>query len=289
MAKKRTPSVARAQGIRLGTCLLRFDGTKVMGIVNNTPDSFSKDGLAGDVRMAITRGEAMFAEGADIVDVGGESTRPGADPVSADEELRRVIPIIEALSEHHPGRISVDTMKPEVAQAALFAGASTVNDVSGLRDKDMIEVVAEHDAAVIIMHMLGSPRTMQERPRYSDVVRDIGSYLADRIAAAEKDGVSPRKIMVDPGIGFGKTKDHNLEIIARLSEFRSLGKPIVIGVSRKAFIGKITGRPVEDRLEGSVVAAALAAIHGANIVRVHDVGPTVRALAVAKAIMEKTR
>lgn len=269
--------------------MLRFDGTKVMGIVNNTPDSFSKDGLAGDVRMAITRGEAMFAEGADIVDVGGESTRPGADPVSADEELRRVIPIIEALSEHHPGRISVDTMKPEVAQAALFAGASTVNDVSGLRDKDMIEVVAEHDAAVIIMHMLGSPRTMQERPRYSDVVRDIGSYLADRIAAAEKDGVSPRKIMVDPGIGFGKTKDHNLEIIARLSEFRSLGKPIVIGVSRKAFIGKITGRPVEDRLEGSVVAAALAAIHGANIVRVHDVGPTVRALAVAKAIMEKTR
>jgi len=269
--------------------LLRFDGTRVMGIVNNTPDSFSKDGLAGDVRMAIARGEAMFAEGADIVDVGGESTRPGADPVPADEELRRVIPIIEALGGHHSGRVSVDTMKPEVAQAAMFAGASTVNDVSGLRNKDMIEVVAEHDAAVIIMHMLGNPRTMQEGPRYKDVIEDIKKYLSDRIAAAEKSGVSPRKIMVDPGIGFGKTKDHNLEIIARLGELRSLGKPIVIGVSRKAFIGTITGRPVEDRLEGSIAAATLAAIHGADIVRVHDVSSTVRALAVAHAIIKKTR
>lgn len=153
----------------------------------------------------------------------------------------------------------------------------------------MVEVVAEHDAAVIIMHMLGDPRTMQLRPRYRDVVGEIKKYLAERVAAAESAGVNPRKIMVDPGIGFGKTMDHNLEIIARLGELKSLGKPIVIGVSRKAFIGKITGRPVEDRLEGSVVAAILAVLHGADIVRVHDVGPTVRALAVAVAISEKTR
>ncbi len=269
--------------------MLRFNKPRVMGIVNNTPDSFSKDGLGGDVKKAIARGETMFAEGADIVDVGGESTRPGAEPVSSDEELRRVIPIIESLSERHPWRVSVDTTKPEVAQAALFAGASTVNDVFGLRNRDMVEVVAEHDAAVIIMHMLGDPRTMQLRPRYRDVVGEIKKYLAERVAAAESAGVNPRKIMVDPGIGFGKTMDHNLEIIARLGELKSLGKPIVIGVSRKAFIGKITGRPVEDRLEGSVVAAILAVLHGADIVRVHDVGPTVRALAVAVAISEKTR
>jgi len=260
-----------------------------MGIINNTPDSFSKDGLAGDFEAAVRRAEAMFSDGADIVDVGGESTRPGAEPVAANEERGRVIPIIETLSERHPGRISIDTMKPEIAEAALFSGASTVNDVSGLRNRGMIDVVAEHDASVIIMHMLGGPRTMQVRPRYKDLVGDISRYLSERIAAAEKAGVNPRKIMIDPGIGFGKTKDHNLEIIARLGEFKKLGKPIVIGVSRKAFIGKITGMSVEDRLEGSIAAATLAVIHGADIVRVHDVAPTVRALAVAQAIMDKTR
>jgi len=289
MPKRRALPAVRPHGIKLGTCLLRFDEPRIMGIVNNTPDSFSKDGLDGDFRKAIVRGDMMFRDGADIVDVGGESTRPGAKPVQAAEELRRVIPIVESLSERHPGRISIDTMKPEVAEAALFAGASTINDVSGLRNQKMIEVAAQHDAAVIIMHMLGEPRTMQIRPRYKDVIGDIKKYLASRVAAAENAGVSPRKIMVDPGIGFGKTKDHNLEVIARLGELKSLGKPIVIGVSRKAFIGNITGRPVEDRLEGSIVAATLSVIHGADIVRVHDVEPTVRALAVARAIMEKTR
>jgi dihydropteroate synthase len=289
MPKRRATAITSAPSVKLGTCIIRFDVPKVMGIVNNTPDSFSKDGLAGDVRKAIARGESMFAEGADIVDVGGESTRPGAESVPVDEELRRVIPIIESLSAHHPGRVSIDTMKPEVAEAALFAGASVVNDVSGLREQKMIDIVAEHDAAVIIMHMLGEPRTMQKSPRYKDVMGDIKKYLRDKIEAAERSGVGPSKIMVDPGIGFGKTKDHNLEIIARLGELRTLGKPIVIGVSRKAFIGKITGRPVEDRLDGSIAAAVLAVGHGAALVRAHDVGATVRALAVAQAIISKSR
>ncbi len=286
---RRNLPIERPQSIKLGTCLLKFDSPKIMGIVNNTPDSFSNDGLSGNIREAIARGESMFAEGADIVDVGGESTRPGAEPVPVDEEMRRVIPIVENLSLRHPGRVSIDTMKHEVAEAALFAGASVVNDVSGLRSEKMIEVVAEHDAAVIIMHMQGEPRTMQIRPRYKDVTGDIAKFLADRVDAAEKGGIDPRKIMVDPGIGFGKTLDHNLEIIARLADLRRVGKPIVIGVSRKAFIGKITGAPVEDRLEGSLIAATLSVLHGANIVRVHDVGPTKRALAVARAIMAKAR
>ena len=180
--------------------------------------------------------------------------------------------------------VSVDTMKPEVAETALFAGATIVNDVSGLRDRKMVEVVAEHDAAVVIMHMLGEPRTMQKDPRYKDVVDDIIEYLGNRIENAESNGVSPKKIMVDPGIGFGKTLDHNLEIIARLDELKVLGKPIVIGVSRKSFIGKITGLPADDRLDGSVAAAVLAVGAGADIVRVHDVGDTVRALRVVAAV-----
>ncbi|MBN1677817.1 MAG: dihydropteroate synthase [Candidatus Thermoplasmatota archaeon] len=255
-----------------------------MGIVNNTPDSFSGDGIGGDVALAVERGMAMFSEGADIVDVGGESTRPGAEPVPADIETRRTVPVVERLGASRPGRVSIDTMKPEVAEAALFAGASMVNDVSGLRNDRMIQVVAEHDAAVIIMHMLDEPRTMQRRPRYRDVVEDISSYLSDRIEAAERGGVNARKIMVDPGIGFGKTLDHNLEILARLREFKALGKPLVLGASRKAFIGKLTGRPANDRLGGSIAAAVIAVMHGADIVRVHDVGETVSALRTARAI-----
>jgi len=280
--------IARPTSIRLGTCLLKFDRPRVMGIVNCTPDSFSGDGLGSDTEKAICRGLSMFKDGADIVDIGGESTRPGARPVAVDLEMSRVISVIEALGNARPGRVSVDTMKPRVAEAALFAGATVVNDVSGLRNRKMIEVVAEHDAAVIIMHMLGEPRTMQESPRYKDVVGDIIEFLGDRIDAAEKTGVSPRKIMVDPGIGFGKTLDHNLEVIARLRELKVLGKPIVIGVSRKSFIGKITGHPTDERLEGSITAAVLAIGAGADIVRVHDVGETVRALRVAAAIASAT-
>lgn len=256
-----------------------------MGIVNNTPDSFSGDGVGGDAGSAAELGAKMFREGADIVDVGGESTRPGADPVPPEVEIGRVVPVVERLTEYRPGRISIDTMKPEVAEAALFAGATMVNDVSGLRDRRMIEVVSEHDAAVIVMHMLGQPRTMQKNPRYSDVVDDISAFLSDRIDAAERAGVNPRKIMVDPGIGFGKNMDHNLEILARLREFKKLGKPLVIGVSRKSFIGKITGRPADERLGGSIAAAILAVERGADVVRVHDVAETVSALRTAGAIL----
>ncbi len=270
--------------VKLGTCLLKLDEPRVMGIVNNTPDSFSGDGVGGDVALAVERGMAMFREGADIVDVGGESTRPGAEPVPADLEIQRSVPIVERLSTSRPGRVSIDTMKPEVAEAALFAGATMVNDVSGLRNERMIEVVAEHDAAVIIMHMLGEPRTMQRHPRYRDVVEDISKFLSDRIEAAERGGVSARKIMVDPGIGFGKTLDHNLQILARLREFKTLGKPLVLGTSRKSFIGKVTGRPADDRLGGSIAAAVLAVMHGADIIRVHDVGETVSALRTTRAI-----
>ncbi|MDD1652667.1 MAG: dihydropteroate synthase [Methanomicrobiales archaeon] len=273
--------------IKLGTCILKFDEPKVMGIVNNTPDSFSGDGIGGDVEMAVARGLAMFDSGASMVDVGGESTRPGAGPVSSDLEMTRTLPVVEQLSRIHPGRVSIDTMKPEVAEGALFAGAALVNDVSGLRDRRMIDVVAEHDAGAIVMHMLGEPRTMQVRPRYKDVVEDILQFLSERVEVAETAGVNPRKIMVDPGIGFGKTLDHNLEILGRLSEFRALGKPIVIGVSRKAFIGKLTGQPTDGRLEGSIAAALLAVREGADVVRVHDVPETVRALKVSSGIISR--
>jgi len=255
-----------------------------MGIVNNTPDSFSGDGLMGDTEEAISRGISMFRDGADIVDVGGESTRPGAEPVPEPVEMARTIPVVEHLSRRYPGRVSIDTMKPRVAQSALMAGAAIVNDVSGLRNIDMIDVVAQHDAATIIMHMKGDPRTMQIRPRYKDVVREVSEFLNDRIEAAEAAGVDPRRIMVDPGIGFGKTLEHNLEIISRLREIRRLGKPVVIGVSRKSFIGKVTGLPVDQRLGGSVAAALAAVRNGADVVRVHDVLETVSALQVALAI-----
>ncbi len=269
----------------LGTCALDLEAPRVMGIVNNTPDSFSGDGLAGDVAGAIARGNSMFEAGADLVDVGGESTRPGAEPVAVDVEVSRTVPVVEGLVRTQPGRVSIDTMKPEVAEAALSAGATVVNDVSGLRNPRMIEVVAEHGASVIVMHMLGEPRTMQANPRYEDVVRDIGLFLKERVSAAERGGISPERIMVDPGIGFGKTVGHNIELLARLGEFKFLGKPIVVGVSRKAFIGKISGADVDDRLSGSIAAAVLAVREGADIVRVHDVAETVQALRIERAVM----
>lgn len=271
--------------IKLGTCILRLNQPRIMGIVNNTPDSFSGDGFGGELKAAVRAGLSMFDAGADIVDVGGESTRPGAAPVKLGEELSRTISVVEALGEVHPGRVSIDTMKPEVAEAALYAGATIVNDVSGLRNPHMREVVAEHDAAVIIMHMSGDPRTMQLRPRYRDVVGDIMTYLEARIDEAQDDGIDPRKIMIDPGIGFGKSINHNLEILRRLHEFKALGKPIVVGVSRKSFIGGITGLPASERLPGSIAAAVLAVKEGANIIRVHDVADTAKALKVAHAIM----
>lgn len=275
--------------VKLGPFALKFDKPRVMGIVNNTPDSFSGDGLGGDVGRAVAQGISMFESGADLVDVGGESTRPGAESVTLETELARTIPVVMQLANVYPGRVSIDTMKPEVARRALSEGATIVNDVSGLRDSSMIDVVAECDAAAIIMHMKGDPRTMQVRPRYRDVVSEITEFFEDRISDAERAGISPRKIMIDPGIGFGKTLEHNIEIIARLKEFRSLGKPIVIGVSRKSFIGKLTGLPPDQRLEGSIAAAVLAVREGAQVVRVHDVPETVNALKVVDPILDNCR
>ncbi|MCU0852731.1 MAG: dihydropteroate synthase [Thermoplasmata archaeon] len=286
---KRGRRSLNAPEVGLGPYVLRFDEPRVMGILNCTPDSFSGDGLGDDADLARRRGRKMFAEGADVVDVGGESTRPGASPVPVEIEIGRIVPVIRSLSEHKPGRVSVDTMKATVAKRALEAGATIVNDVSGLRSPSMIKVVAEHDAASIIMHMRGTPRTMQKSPRYKDVVEDIIGFLESRISNAESGGVNPRKIMVDPGIGFGKTLEHNLEIIARLREFKVLGKPVVIGVSRKSFIGKLTGDRAGDRLEGSLAAAILAVKEGADMVRVHDVEETVRALRVSSAIHSQIR
>jgi dihydropteroate synthase len=281
-------SSKRTLSMKLGTCVIRFDEPKVMGIVNTTPNSFSGDGLDGDIETAVARGLAMFTNGAAIVDVGGESTRPGAEPVDADLEISRTVPVIERLSKAYPGRVSIDSMKPAVAESAIYAGASIVNDVSGLRDPAMLDVVAAHEVAVIIMHMLGEPRTMQDKPTYKDVVEDILEYLSEHVSAAEEKGVSPKKIMVDPGIGFGKTVEHNLEILARLREFRSLGKPVVVGVSRKSFLGKLTGTPVDQRMVESVAAALLAVREGADIVRAHDVPETVRALKIASAVASRS-
>lgn len=266
---------------------ISFSPPKVMGIVNVTPDSFSGDGRDDKPAEAIRQGLDMFEAGAEFVDVGGESTRPGAPAVRIDEELRRIKPVVEGLLARGSGYISIDTMKPAVAEVAIKAGASIVNDVSGLRDPDMIRVVAERGASVIIMHMQGTPGMMQESPTYDDVVNDIIDYLGDRVHDAENGGVPTKNIMVDPGIGFGKTLDHNLEILARLKEFRALGRPVVIGASRKSFIGKISGSPAENRLGGSISAALVSALNGASVVRTHDVPETCQALQVAYRIMEK--
>jgi dihydropteroate synthase len=256
----------------------------VMGIINTTPDSFSGDGIHGDAEEAIRSGIRMMDQGAYLLDVGGESTRPNAQSISPEEELGRVGPVVQRLSARYPGRVSIDTMKPEVADRALDMGAVILNDVGGFRDPRMIEVAANHGATVIVMHMQGTPRTMQLSPSYEDVVSEIVEFLVERIDALEGAGVDPDRIMVDPGIGFGKDLAHNLEILARLREFRTIGKPLVIGVSRKAFIGRISGLPPDQRLGGSISAALMAAREGADILRVHDVLHTSTALKVMQAI-----
>jgi dihydropteroate synthase len=258
-----------------------------MGIVNVTPDSFSDGGLFLDADAAIAHGRELLAEGADILDVGGESTRPGAEPVGADEEIRRVIPVIEALAAAG-ARISIDTTKAEVAERALESGATIVNDVSAFRfDPELAGVAADADATVVLMHMLGEPRTMQVDPRYDEVVSDIKRFLEERIAYATGEGVAEENIWVDPGIGFGKTLDHNLELIARLDEIGAIGRPVVFGASRKSFLGKLTGRQVDERLAGTIAANIIAYEHGARVFRVHDVAPTVDALKVAGATVRR--
>ncbi len=257
--------------------------TLVMGIVNVTPDSFSDGGRFLDPASAISHARRLADEGADILDVGGESTRPGSESVTAEEELRRVLPVIEALASDAAAAISVDTMKPAVADACLRAGARVVNDVGGLRDPAMREVAARHGAAVVIMHMQGTPRTMQQAPRYRDVVHDIAAYLQAQAALAREAGI--RDIAIDPGIGFGKTAAHNFEILGRLGEFVALGYPVLLGPSRKSFLAKVPGAAVnEQRLEGTIAACVAAAMQGVSVLRVHDVAECKRALRVVDAI-----
>jgi dihydropteroate synthase len=259
----------------------------VMGIVNVTPDSFSDGGLFLDAGAAIAHGRELLAEGADILDIGGESTRPGAEPVPADEEIRRVVPVIEALAADG-ARVSIDTTKAEVARRALDAGATIVNDVSALRfDPELAGAAADAGATLVLMHMLGEPRTMQDDPRYDEVVSDIKAFLEQRIEYAVGQGVAEEDIWVDPGIGFGKTLAHNLELIARLDEIVAIGRPVVFGASRKSFLGKLTGRQVDERLAGSIAANIIAYEHGAQVFRVHDVAPTVDALKVAGATVRR--
>lgn len=251
-----------------------LDRVKVMGVLNVTPDSFSDGGDYLDKGKAVRRALEMVEEGADIIDVGGESTRPHAEDVPIEVERRRAVPVIEELASSLLVPISVDTRHPEVAEAALEAGAEIVNDVSGLRDPGMVDVVAKHRSGAVLMHMLGEPKSMQDQPSYEDVVGDISLFLAERLRAAEKVGVDSRSVILDPGIGFGKTVDHNLQIVVRLREFRCLGRPLLVGASRKSFIGKVLGQEAKHRKEGSLAVASMAMMNGASIVRAHDVKET---------------
>ncbi len=258
-----------------------------MGIVNVTPDSFSDGGEFLDPEQAIAHGRELAGEGADILDVGGESTRPGARAVDAGEELLRVRPVIEGLASGGTP-ISIDTSKPVVAEAALDAGATTVNDVTALRaDPELAAVCAARGCEVVLMHMLGDPRTMQENPTYDDVVDDVKSFLAGRIEFAVSQGIEEERIWIDPGIGFGKTVEHNLELHRRLGELAELGRPISFGSSRKTFIGKLTGADVDRRLGGTIASNVIAYVNGARMLRVHDVGPIRQALTVADAITRR--
>jgi len=244
--------------------------TYVMGVLNVTPDSFSDGGRFADPARAIRQGLRMIRDGADLVDVGGESTRPGAGPVSAAEERRRVLPVVEALSRAG-ALVSIDTMKAAVAAPAFEAGAKILNDVSALRDRGMARAAARAGAAVILMHMKGRPRTMQKRPRYRDVVAEILRYFRERLDFALRAGIPRDKILLDPGIGFGKSPEHNVEILRRLDEFRGLGCGVAIGTSRKSFIGHFLGRSPDDRVNGTAATVAAAILRGADLVRVHDV------------------
>jgi len=255
-----------------------------MGVLNLTPDSFSDGGLFLDPRRALARARQMQGEGADIIDCGGESTRPGSRPIALQEELDRVVPVIEALSEQIDVPVSVDTSKPEVMVAAVTAGARMINDVFALRADGALGVAARLGVPVCLMHMQGSPRTMQAAPSYGDVVSEVRAFLQQRVEACLGAGLPPERLVVDPGFGFGKTFEQNLDLLCGLKRFAELGLPVLVGLSRKSMIGQILDKPVADRLYGSVAAALLAAEQGAHIIRVHDVGPTVDALEVWSAV-----
>ena len=278
--------------IAVGNRVLDLGGrTHVMGILNVTPDSFSDGGLFAGHAAAVEHAREMAGQGADIIDIGGESTRPGAESLSDEEELRRILPVIERLKAEIATPLSVDTYKSTVAAKALRAGASIVNDISGLRfSPDMAQVVADHGAAVVLMHIKGTPRDMQVNPVYADVVGEIMDYLEESASIALKAGVGRERILVDPGIGFGKTVQHNLEIIDRLDEFKTLGFPIVLGTSRKRFIGTVLNIPEpRDRVEGTAATVAMAIQRGAHVVRVHDVGYMTKVARMTDAIVMRNQ
>ena len=256
----------------------------VMGVLNVTPDSFSDGGRYVGCEAAVARGVAMAEQGAGIIDVGGESTRPGAAAVGVQEELERVIPVIEALAQRVAVPISVDTSKPEVMRAAIAAGAAMVNDVRALGAPGALDAVAGTGAAVCLMHMRGEPRTMQQAPEYRDVVGEVRDFLAARLSACHAAGIATAGLCIDPGIGFGKRAEHNLALLAALDQLAAPGIPVLVGVSRKSLVGMITGRAAGDRLAGSVALAALAVMRGAAIVRAHDVAETVDAVKIASAL-----
>jgi dihydropteroate synthase len=261
-----------------------LDRPRIMGIVNVTPDSFSDGGQHDQVEAAVAHGLRLVEEGADILDVGGESSRPGAGEVPVEEELRRVLPVIERLARECQVPISIDTSKPEVMRAALAAGAGMVNDVRALQADGALDAVAGSRAAVVLMHMQGEPRAMQQAPHYEDVVADVHAFLAQRVFACEMSGIGKKRIAIDPGFGFGKTLEHNLALLRQLARFTELGVPVLAGLSRKAMLGALTGREVDARVHGSVAAAVIAAQHGARLIRVHDVAATRDALAVWQAV-----
>lgn len=265
---------------------LQFDVPAVMGILNVTPDSFSDGGRFAGRDSALRQAEAMSRDGAAIIDVGGESTRPGATDVSEQEELDRVLPVIEAVVDAVDVPVSIDTSKPAVMRAAVGAGAAMINDIRALREDGALVAAVELQRPVCLMHMQGQPRTMQRQPGYGDVVAEVAEFLAERVRACAAAGLAEDKIIVDPGFGFGKTTRHNIELLANLRQLRSVGRPILVGLSRKSTLGELTGRDVGDRLPASIAAAVFAVVEGARIVRVHDVRETVDAMRVTAAVLE---
>lgn len=272
-----------------GRSLPLGERTLVMGIINLTPDSFSGDGLGAEVEAAVEQARGFVDAGAEILDVGGESTRPESEPVGVDEELDRVLPVIESLAEEFEAVISIDTSKPQVAEMAVAAGAGMVNDVTGLRSEQMIDCVERSGAAACVMHMKGTPREMQQDPTYEEMMSEVYGFLADRVEAAVQAGIGRERLVVDPGFGFGKTVNHNLELLRRLREFRSLGAGVMIGTSRKSTIGTVLDRPVEGRLMGTAATCAVAIANGADIIRVHDVAEMMEVARMTDAIVHGWR
>jgi dihydropteroate synthase len=271
-------------GLRIGRHEVKFDRARIMAVLNMTPDSFSDGGRWVDQDAALAQVEQMLADGADIIDVGGESTRPGATAVTAEQEIARVVPVVAAVSARFDVPISVDTSKPEVMRAAVAAGAGMINDVRALRLEGALDAAAALNVAVCLMHMQGEPGTMQDAPHYDDVVADVKRFLADRVLSCQMAGIDKKRIVVDPGFGFGKSLEHNLALLAQLGQFADIAVPVLVGLSRKGMIGAITGRAIDQRVFGSAAAALLAVERGAQIVRVHDVAATRDALAMYAAM-----